>query len=511
MMIGNDTYRYNFKNVDGNGCKVEFEELVTNKKGSTESRSWMFYLSDIDPASILFNTGGKSVKVTLGTRNSQKFISSYEGDQFKEYTGKIELTLNEVDVTRKLIETLKDHIGSCTESEPAWEDANVALAWLAENIGNAKDDDVQWIQSFSTGEKFYLARISSKSVDDGKEQSFEYLFDLTDINPAEIKLEASGRTLDVQVPVREGKNYIEVNSADGRQYIDELKIYADDIEVARKMVNALTYAVSNTKAERPVWGSYEEALRFVKENMGEVKMGDQVLQLSFNFETSPSGLVELTEKETESDGESKEVTYSFYLADITDKPIQNVTRKEITLKLETIDNRNFITKTSGGSISGYASEFRFHPTNIDISRDILNAFTYAVQQSEEAIQEFASVDEVNGWMVENLVPLSWEGENYEQKLNVDEAAPNQIEFEQKLTKDGSETTLSKYLVYPEDISVDKLEITVSRGRMAVSLETGKQDYIKYFKNDVLQDFIDKTQVYFSDPWLPKILLLPPAI
>ena len=47
MLIGSDTYQYDFTNEDGDDCKIEIEELVTDKKGVLEKRSWIFYLSDM--------------------------------------------------------------------------------------------------------------------------------------------------------------------------------------------------------------------------------------------------------------------------------------------------------------------------------------------------------------------------------------------------------------------------------------------------------------------------------
>ena len=52
MAIGNDTCRYSFSTVDGDDCKVKFKELLTDQKGSTDTRSWIFYLSDIDPLAL---------------------------------------------------------------------------------------------------------------------------------------------------------------------------------------------------------------------------------------------------------------------------------------------------------------------------------------------------------------------------------------------------------------------------------------------------------------------------
>jgi hypothetical protein len=504
MAIGNDTYRYSFATVDGNDCKVEFKESVTDRKGSTESRSWIFYLSDIDPEALHFNTRGKSVKVTLETRNSQKFISCYEKGELDEYTDEIELTMNEIDVTRNFIDDLREHIGSCRETETVWDDREAAFSWLVENIGEATDDDVQWEQHFAREERPYLATLISKSVNDkGEEESFAYLFDLSDINPASIKLEVSGRSLDVAVPVREGEKFIQVTAPDGKEYTDEMKIYADDIEVARQIVNALYFLVSATVPERPEWNSYSEALGFVKDQLGEVKIGDRLFQNSISFEDSPSGIVELTIRETDSDGETEESVYAFYLADMTDKPGLDVSRHEVTIEMETTDDRDYIMNTSGGSVSGYTSDVEFNASGIDVARDIINALETAIRNSEEDITEFASVDEVNSWMEENLVTLFREGEQYEQKLHVNAASQDQIVFERKLTEDNAEVTETKYLVYPEDISLEDLKIGVSMGRLNVALGTGKIDYIRNFENGELQNFTDEVRVYFSDPLVAK--------
>ena len=37
MQIGSETYQYNFTNVEGNDCKLKFEELHTDKKGCHRS------------------------------------------------------------------------------------------------------------------------------------------------------------------------------------------------------------------------------------------------------------------------------------------------------------------------------------------------------------------------------------------------------------------------------------------------------------------------------------------
>jgi hypothetical protein len=57
--------------------------------------------------------------------------------------------------------------------------------------------------------------------------------------------------------------------------------------------------------------------------------------------------------------------------------------------------------------------------------------------------------------------------------------------------------------YPEDLNLEELGIRVRLGKLTVTLETGKEDYIKNFKNGELQNFTDDTDVYFSDPLAAK--------
>ena len=78
MQIGSDTYHYNFYSVESNDCKLKFEELVTDKKGKTEARSWILYLSDLNPSAISFKAKGKSINISMETQQSQKFISYFE-------------------------------------------------------------------------------------------------------------------------------------------------------------------------------------------------------------------------------------------------------------------------------------------------------------------------------------------------------------------------------------------------------------------------------------------------
>jgi hypothetical protein len=503
MVIGKETYQYEFNTVEGEECKLEFKESVTNQKGKTENRSWIFYLADIDPGALNFNSRGKAIELVITTNNTQKFISYYEEGEMDAYVDELKLKMNEVDKCRSFIEVLKDHIGSCESANLSWEDREGSFNWLTGNIDLADNGDTQWEQEFTRAEKPYLAQLSTVSINNkGEQEKFKYRFNLNDIDPVGVKLAVSGKSLSVIVPVKEGERFVQVITPEKTEYQDELRIYVDEIDLARQTVLAMAHLVANTEAVRPEWSSYSEALGFVKEHLGEAKMGGDLFNHSLAFEDSPSGVVEMTIKETDSDGDSEELTHALYLSDLMEKAQLAVSRTKITVTLETRDGKKFIRRTSGEQVEGYSSELEFLTEDIDQARDLMYAFEYAIANSQEEILEFESIGEVNSWMTENLVTLYRGDETYEQELLVLEGEGKPIEFKLKLTKEENEQTETLYLIYPMDINLEELDIDVSYGRLNVTLQTD-ENYVKKLVNGELQNFADDADVYFSDPLVAK--------
>lgn len=504
MVIGKETFRYTFQTVEGNDCKVEFKEFVTGKKGETETHSWMFYLSDLDPEALRFSTRGKSIQVTLETENSQKFISFFEGDTFDEYTEEMVLSMNEVDQVRRFIEAVKEQIASCQESEDPWTTREEALEWLSAHIGTAAEDNTQWEQQFSMGDQPHLVTLSSTSVDEkGAEETFDYLFDLSDIDPFSVKLVVSGRSLHVEVQARERERYIQVSAAEGTEYTPELSIYTDDIEEARQIVHALSYAATQTEVTRPVWEDYNAALEYIKAHQREVNIGGDLYGHSLEYDLFASDILMVGIKKTESDGETEETVYSFYPADMNETLHLEVDRDEITVEMETIDDQDFIRRSSGGNVTGYVSQFEFHAPGIDEARNLIGAWEYIIKNSEEELETFENVEEVNTWMESNFPVLYRDGVTFEQAVSVNRELHNQITFTEKETEDNGETTENLYVLYPEDIDQESMKIHVRFGKLTVSIETGREDYIRHFENGAVENFTDKAEFYFFDPLVAK--------
>ncbi len=190
ILIGTDTYQYKFTNVEGNDCKLKIEEIVTDKKGSAETHSWVFYLSDIDPSAISFKAKGKSLGISMETFQSRKFITYYEEGEIDGYTEKIGISMSEVEMTRTFLATFKEHVTNCKETQVSWDNRDQAFQWLVTNVGKATNDGIEWDQKFEPGNRNYLVNFQANSENEkGEQKLFSYILDLNDINPSAIQSE----------------------------------------------------------------------------------------------------------------------------------------------------------------------------------------------------------------------------------------------------------------------------------------------------------------------------------
>jgi hypothetical protein len=497
---GSYTYKYNYSTVDNKACKLKIEELKTDKKANTITKSTIFYLSDLDATKLTYKPSGTSIIVTLATKVSQKFIGAYSPSGLEEFTNSVSIYFDAVDKARSFIDAIKKHIDECKSSDLSWASPEEAFEWLNKNVGESENSGSSVKQTFSKGEKNYLAQFSTETTDSkGISKKSNFFFNLSDINPNEILLEISGKLLRVIVPVKDNKNYIQEKSDDQNiSYTKEIIILSEDMEQARNMINALNFLVSSVKPERKIWDNYSEALDYIKNNLKEVAVGSNLIAQELNFTASTSGIVSFKTVETDSKGIQTEQINSFYLADIMSAVKLEVSSKTADLLIETIDKTKYIKQTAKNKTTGYSSSFKIYLDNIDQARDIQNALEYAVKNNTKGILEFTMLPEAVDWVNKNPGDVNIDSKSYHQTIQFDPANENKIDLK-VITSDASGISFKEsFEFYPEDISVDKLEIKVSGKKLYIVLSTGKLKYIKTYRDDVLQNYSNETEFLFED-------------
>ncbi len=498
--IGSYIYNYGYTTIDNNNCKLKIEEKKTDKKGSISTKSYIIYLADIDPASISFKTSGSSVIVNIGIRQSQKFISVFDEGELDGYTNSISIYMNEVDMARSFIDAIKTNSENCKENDKSWTSRSETLDWLSENIGESVASGTSYKQSFSRGEKDYLAQLAIESTDSkGVSEKMTYHFNLNDIDPGKINLVVSGKYFKIELPVRDNKYYLQVEKGETTTYTKELEIYSDDIEQARNIVNALVYAVSETPVpERKAWDSYAAALVFIKSAMHEVQVGSYTISQEFSYDASPSGMVRFTTRKTDSKGVTTEETNSFYLNDIQSAVKLNASSKNVSIELTIKDKEKYIRQTGESGILSYTYAIEIYQTGIEEAREMLNAFEYAIGKSSSGAIEFTDLDKAIQWLTENLGKVIIDTKTTDQNITIQTDNENKTELKVVTTNEGSAAVTELFEIYPEDLIPEDMEIEVSGKKLWVSLSTGKLKYIKVYRDNVLQSYTYDTDVLFDD-------------
>jgi hypothetical protein len=497
---GSYIYKYGFTAVDNNTCKLKIEEQKTDKKGETSSDSYELYISDINPSSLSFKASGKVIEVNMEIRLSQKFITVFEEGEFEGYSNKITITMDEVDKARSFIEALKSHIDPCKKNEITWSSVEEAFTWLANNVGISEISGTTYKQSFSKGAKSYMAQLKTEKTDSkGNTQSENYIFNLGDINHSSISVDVSGSELTIELPVRDNKYFIQVLSADGSiSYSKYVEIHADDIEQARNIANALAFLVSGTRVEREEWTGYSQALTYVKENLREVRSGSSSYAQSLSFGTSPSDKVSFKSLITDSKGTSSEDVSEIYLNDLIPTAELNVSSSSAYISLIARDKNKYIRQVIDGNTGSYANSLKIYVEDIDNARDMAGALEYAINNSKSGVIEFASAEKAMEWLRNGPGEVNIDSKNIKQTLRIAPELENKLELLVVTTDEGSAPLNERYEIYPEDLSVEDLEIKVSGKKLYVPLSTGKLKYIKVFEENELQNFSSGADIYFED-------------
>jgi hypothetical protein len=499
--MGSDTYNYDFKTVGNNACKISIEENKRDKKGGFTSSNYQFFLSDLNPSSLKFKTSGSNAIVSMEIKQSQKFIRIAKNGILDGYANKIDIYLSEVDQARSFIEAMKSNIEKCNSIERAWTSRQEAIEWLAQNIGKSEANGTSFSQKFASREKSYLVGLDVISTDaKGIVQSLSYDFNLSDINTAKMNMVVTGKSFKIELPVRENNYYIRMRKgADEIVYLKEIELYSDDMELARNIFNGMIYLVNETPIpERKKWDSYSAALGFVSANIGEVKSSTSTIVQSLNFDASPSGSVQLLTSKKDAKGNRTQENISFYLTDIQPSVSIEASSKSIALNVVTKEKNKYIKESNEQGVTGYSGALSVFVSDLEMARELARALESAIEKSEKGLLEFSTLEKAIDWMKLNVSEVRFDKEIIAQTVNVSTQNENNLGL--KVITTGEKGTSSEEYaeIYPEDIKPEELKIKVSGKKLSVILSTGKNKYVKSFKDNILQNYSSDITILFDD-------------
>lgn len=503
VQIDNITFKQSIDILDENKGKISFISVLTDEKGKNTKESFEFYISDIDPNTIIRKTSGKKLFVTLTINNNQKFIKHFNEDKLNSYTNNLEILLSGADAAGELVNLFKSAIPFVNPSQKVWNTNKDALTWLKTNITKVNLGESVVEQSFSFGErKDYLAVFSVKKTDQkGVSTEGKYEFNILDINKKELAVKISGTQLSVSIEINGNNRYIKYTKNNDQESFDNsLEVIADDIDQARNIIAAFSTAIEKSKPMIPDFSSLQIALDYITKNITDLTLEKKNLNQKINFTPGNGTKSIFTYAEPDSKGKLIEQRFEFYLNDIDDNSLNfKVSGGKITIIPVSKDNTKFIKYYKDNTQQDFQDEINILTSDIEISREIVEAFKAAIKKSQTEPATWKNIDDALAYLTKNISGETIGSETY--KLNFSSITPDPLNVRYMVDKTDAKATSVKqsFEFYPYMLDPGSVKISSSGKYLSVGASvSNKKSYVKVFKDDVQQSYGDDISLMSFD-------------
>lgn len=356
---------------------------------SSEERQYIFNLADININSLKFNISGSSFSLDFETNRKQKLIKVLESGAPKGFDDEIEIFTNNVEEARDLKNIL-------TKAVPLAEDLVDGSIQKFEALQPALEYLTKFVQNIDYGDESMeqavlgdcLLTITQVDADAKSTKKTTAEFNLIDVNGNLIDFDVASGKMYVEFTTKESLDLLKMSENDEFDgYDDELKIYAENIEVARRIKAALEDAIRICERDYIdpfVDMSVEQKIGWLTENMEEVRVGDKTITQTFErIDESDPEKIKLNKLEVDAKGGQEEI-FEFNFTDINPKSIQyKIGSKTLAISFETKFKEDIIKYYKDGEIENYQDGFELSMTDIEAARNVILVFNQIIAELNE--------------------------------------------------------------------------------------------------------------------------------
>lgn len=356
---------------------------------SSQEKQYIFNLGDININSMKFNISGSSFSLDFETNRKQKLIKVLESGAPKGFDDEIEIFTNNVEEARDIKNILTKAVPLAEDlvegSIQKFEALQPALDFLGKYVQNIDYGDESMEQSV---EGDCLLKITQVDSDAKSTKKTAAEFNLIDINGNLIDFDVASGKMFVEFATKESLDLLKMSENDEFDgYDDELKIYAENVEVARRIKAALEDAIRI--CERDYIDPFadmavEQKITWLTENMDEVRVGDKTITQTFErIDESDPEKIKLTKLEVDAKGGQEEI-FEFNFTDINPKSIQyKIGSKTLAISFETKFKEDIIKYYKDGEIENYQDGFELSMTDIEAARNVILVFNQIIAELNE--------------------------------------------------------------------------------------------------------------------------------
>lgn len=486
--------------------KITLKIQKTDKKGKTEENTYEFNLADINSNSVAYKIQKDIMNINIETRQSQKYIKSYENGVFKGFINKIEVLAENIDAARSLVDLFKKASAAAEkvyQGEKIPDTYNGLTLWLKTFIGNQELGTTKYEQSIGFDNKNQLLGTFKQNILDTKGSSKGeeiYSFNWGDLNPKFVNLEVKSDYLVINLSTKNRKKYINYQKVGVKSNNeDSFSIIGADPDRMKDIKKALDkfLPLAEKKLEelRPSINSTTDAFKIINAGIKPFVKDKENTEQGLK----PDCRTTFTSKKS---GKSAlEETFSFDFADINEKNADlNVKGGLYELVLKTTNNQKFITYQKNGTKQNYENEFSIYSDDLESFRYLPMAFEKLAKEckvNRKSLVPEGSYDKKIEWLQKQIPNFQSGSEELKQSISKGDAACN-LKFTE--TVSGSKkTTEIVYEFSLKDVNASLTEFSISGKNIFVNIYTnGKEKIIKTYKDGKPSDFVNVVKIQIDE-------------
>ncbi len=377
------------------------------------------------------------------------------------------------------------------------------LASIKEMVQEVQIDNTTYKQSIDVLDenKGKLSFVSVATDQKGKTAKESFEFYIADIDKNTIVRKTSGKKLFISLSVNNNQKFIKHYKEDKFDgYTSSLEILLSSADAAGELADLFKTAIPLVKSGEKAWSTNIDALTWLKNNISKINSGSATFEQSFSFNEGKEYIASFTVKKTDQKSESEEEKYAFNILDIDMKKLAlKIRGTQLSVSVETKGNSRYIKCTKNNEQQSFDDNFEIIAEDIEQARNIVAAFSTAIEKSKLVIPDFSSLQKSLDFITKNTTDLTLGKKTVNQKINFVTGNGTKSIFTSVEPDSKGKPVEERYEFYLNDIDANSLNFKVSGDRITiVSVTKDKTKLIKYFKDNTLQNFQNEVDILSSD-------------
>ena len=378
-----------------------------------------------------------------------------------------------------------------------------SLASIKEKVQDVQIDKSTFKQSIEIIDesKGKLSFVSELVDEKGKTTKERYEFYVSDIDKNTIIRKTSGKKLFINLTINNNQKFIKHFKEDKLDtYTNYFEILLSGADAAQDLENLFKTAIPLVNSSEKGWNTNTDALSWLKSNISKINSGSATFEQSFSFGERKDYLASFTVKKTDQKSVSTEEKYEFSILDIDKKNlVVKISGTQLSVSVEIKGSEHYIKYTKNNEQQSFGNNFEIIAEDIDQARNIIAAFSTAIEKSKAVIPDFGNLQKSLDFITKNTADLTFDKKTLNQKISFVPGNGTKSIFTYAEPDSKGKSIEERYEFYLSDIDANSLNFKISGKKITIaSISKNKTKFIKYFKDNALQDFQNEVDILTTD-------------